>query len=81
MDKPHANANSQDSPRPELGGSHHLPPYSILFLATGPTPKYHFVLRLPNGNLEIPKIKTPIILEAHNFVCEPSIEMKFKEKL
>ncbi len=24
------NMNTQDSPRPELGGSHHLPPYSIL---------------------------------------------------
>jgi hypothetical protein len=24
------NSNSQDSPRPGLGGSHHLPPYSIL---------------------------------------------------
>jgi len=24
------NTDTQDSPRPELGGSHHLPPYSIL---------------------------------------------------
>ncbi len=24
------NSNTQDSPRPSLGGSHHLPPYSIL---------------------------------------------------
>jgi len=32
-DKPRANINSQDSqdsPRPKLGGSHHLPPYIIL---------------------------------------------------
>jgi hypothetical protein len=29
-DKPHATLDSQDSPRPKLGGSHHLPPYSIL---------------------------------------------------
>ncbi len=29
-DKPRANTNSQDSPRPGLGGSHHLPPYNIL---------------------------------------------------
>jgi hypothetical protein len=28
--KPHAYTNSQDSPRPKFGGSHHLPPYSIL---------------------------------------------------
>jgi hypothetical protein len=27
MDKPWANTNSQDSPQPGLGGSHHLPPY------------------------------------------------------
>jgi len=29
-DKPQATLDSLDSPRPELGGSHHLPPYSIL---------------------------------------------------
>jgi hypothetical protein len=28
--EPRANSTSQDSPRPRLGGSHHLPPYSIL---------------------------------------------------
>ncbi len=27
------NMDSLDSPRPELGGSHHLPPYSILCIA------------------------------------------------
>ncbi len=32
---------------PNLGGSHHLPLYNIFCcLATGPTPKCHFVLRL-----------------------------------
>jgi len=30
MDKPLANTNSQDSSRPGLGGSHHLPPNSIM---------------------------------------------------
>jgi len=29
-DKPQATLDSLDSPQPELGGSHHLPPYSIL---------------------------------------------------
>jgi len=29
-DKPWATLDSLDSPRPGLGGSHHLPPYSIL---------------------------------------------------
>ncbi len=31
MDKPHANMDSQDSPHLELGGSHHRPPYSIIY--------------------------------------------------
>jgi len=29
MDEPWANMDSQDSSQPKLGGSHHLPPYSI----------------------------------------------------
>jgi hypothetical protein len=29
-DNPWANTNSQNSPQPKFGGSHHLPPYSIL---------------------------------------------------
>jgi hypothetical protein len=37
-------------------------------LATGQTPKCHFVLGLPNGSPEIPKIETLVILGAHNFV-------------
>jgi len=31
MDKPWAYMNSQDPPWPELGGSHHLPLYSIFY--------------------------------------------------
>jgi len=31
-DKPRATLDSLDSPRPGLGGSHHLPPYSILWV-------------------------------------------------
>ncbi len=30
-DKPWANSDSHDTPRPGLGGSHHLPPYSIFW--------------------------------------------------
>ncbi len=41
-DKPRATLDSLDSPRPRLGGSHHLPPYSIL--CTSP-PRLH-----PNGS-------------------------------
>jgi hypothetical protein len=35
--KPRATLDSFDSPRPGLGGSHHLPPYSILYV-TPPHP-------------------------------------------
>jgi hypothetical protein len=36
---PRADSDSQDSPRPRLGGSHHLPPYSILCASSrGPHP-------------------------------------------
>jgi hypothetical protein len=31
--------------------------------------------------LEIPKIRTPMILEAHNFVYKPPIEVRLKAKL
>jgi hypothetical protein len=47
----------------------------------GPAPKCHFVPGLPNGSPEISKVGTPVTLGAHNFVCGPSIEMRFKEKL
>jgi hypothetical protein len=33
-DKPRATLDSLDSPRPELGGSHHLPPYNILYVTS-----------------------------------------------
>jgi len=45
------------------------------------TPKCHFVLGLSNGSPEIPKVGTPITLEAHNFVCNPLIEMRSQTKL
>jgi len=32
-DKPRATLDSLDSPRPGLGGSHHLPPYSIFYVS------------------------------------------------
>ncbi len=69
MDESQAITDSQDSPRPGLGGSHHLPPYNILLcLAIGRAPKCHFVMGLPSGSLEIPKVETPTTLGAHKFV-------------
>jgi len=47
-DKPRATLDSLDSPQPRLGGSHHLPPYSILCV----TPREPH----PNGTFpEIPE--------------------------
>jgi len=72
------NSDSQDSPQPRLGGSHHLPPYGM---PTRPTSKWLFVPRLPNRSFEITKVGTPMTLGAHNFECRPLIEMMSKAKL
>jgi len=72
------NLNSQDSPWPGLGGSHHLPPYSILCASSwGPHPNDIF----PSGNPEIVKVGTLMTLGAYNFSCRPRVEMKSKAKL
>jgi len=76
-----SNSDSQDSPRPGLGGSHHLPPYSTMCLSTRPTSKWHFVLGLPNGSPEIAKVEIPATLRAHNFMCKPRTKMRSKAKL
>jgi hypothetical protein len=47
----------------------------------GPTPKCHFVPGFPSASPEIPTIKTPATLGAHNFVVRPLIEMSFEVKL
>ncbi len=48
------NTDTQDSPRPGFGGSHHLPPYSILCDSPRrPHPNGFFVPGLPSGSLEI----------------------------
>ncbi len=52
-----------------------------LCLAMGPAPKCHFVSRFPSGSLKIFTIAIPTTLETHNFMCRPSIEMKFIAKL
>jgi hypothetical protein len=64
------NSNSQDSPRPGLGGSHHLPPYSILCTSPrGPHPNDILswdsqvgVPKLPK--LGLPRLWGPITLRA-----------------
>ncbi len=53
----------------------------ILCLTTKLAPKCHFVSGLPSGSLEIPKVGILATLGAHNFVCRPSMEMRFETKL
>jgi hypothetical protein len=52
------------------------PLYYTLRLATGLTPKCHFVPGFQSGSPEILKIGSLATLEAHNFVCRPPIEAK-----
>jgi len=82
MNEPQANTNSQDLPRLGLGGSHHLPPYSILYVwPQGMHPNVILSQDSQLGSPKIPKIGTLTTLEAYNFLCTPLIEVKFKAKL
>jgi hypothetical protein len=59
------NTDTQKSPRPELGGSHHLPPYSIL--CDWPRSLHPNDFSLPNGKLRqrrLPRLWSPITLRA-----------------
>jgi hypothetical protein len=72
------NSDTQDSPRPGLGGSHHLPPYSIICTSPqGPHPNGF----LSRGSFEIHTTRILATLRVHNFVCRPIITMRSKEKL
>jgi hypothetical protein len=53
-DKPRATLDSLDSPRPGLGGSHHLPPYSILYVTPWHMHQNGFYSRDSQG--EVPKL-------------------------
>ncbi len=75
-------ATGNTDTRLELGGSHHLPPYSILCTSPrGPHPNGFSLSRLPNGSPEIALTGTPANLEPHNFSRRPWIEVQFKSKL
>jgi hypothetical protein len=81
-DKPRANTDSQDSPRPKLGGIHHLPPYNIICAwPQGMHPNVILSRDSQVGSPEIPEIGTPATLSDHNLLCIPLIEVWFKEKL
>jgi hypothetical protein len=67
LGRPRANSNSQDSPQPGLGGSHHLPPYSTLCASPwGPHPNgilsWDSQVGVPKfPNFELPRLWGPII--------------------
>jgi hypothetical protein len=76
-----SNTDTQNSPRLGLGGSHHLPLYSILCTSQwGPHPNDFSLPGLSSGSLEIRLVGTPVTLEPHNFVSRPWIEVRSKEK-
>ncbi len=69
MNEPWAYTNSQDTPWPELGGTHHLPPYNILYVwPQGLHPNVILSQDSQVGSPKIPKIETFTTLEAHNFL-------------
>ncbi len=53
MDKAWANIGSQDSSRPRLGGSHHLPPYSTLY--AWPQDQHPNVILSQDSQVGVPK--------------------------
>ncbi len=65
----------------QLGGSHHLPPYSILCSSPwGPHPNGFLFRDCQIGILKFPQLGFRD-LEVHNLACKPSITMRPKEKL
>jgi len=76
------NTDTQDSPRPGLGGSHHLPPYNILCTSPrGPHPNGFSLPGLLGGSPEIAPTRTPTTLEPHNFASRLQIEVRSEVKL
>ncbi len=76
------NTNTQDSSQPELGGSHHLPPYIILCGWPHSLHPNGFSLPgLPSGSSEIAPMGTSATLKPHNFASIPPMEVRFKKKL
>jgi hypothetical protein len=74
-------SDSQDSPRPELGGSCHLPPYSILCASHEAHIQMAFcpgATKWESRNFQSWDSRN---FGAHNFACRPPIEMKSKTKL
>ncbi len=66
LERTTGNSDSQDSPRPELGGSHHLPPYSILCASPrGPHPNG---ILSRDSQVEVPKFPNLGLLRLWGFI-------------
>ncbi len=78
------NTDTQDSPRPGLGGSHHLPPYSIHCSSRSSLHPNGFSFprlpRLSRGSPEIAQLWTPASLKPYNFRSRPPIELPSEAK-
>ncbi len=77
------NMDSLDSPWPEFRGSHHLPPYSILYVRPRDLHPNGFLSQdsLPRRSPKIVPVWTPGTLGAHNSWLRPPIMMRSKAKL
>jgi hypothetical protein len=76
------NTDSVDSPRPELGGSHHLPPCSILCVTPlHPHPNDFLFPGLPRRSPETVSVWTPVTLGTHNSRFRPRIGMRSEANL
>jgi hypothetical protein len=74
--------DSQNSPRLELGGSHHLCPYNILYnWQWGLHPNVILSWDSQVGSPEVLEIGTLTTLEAYKFLCRPPIEVRSNKKL
>ncbi len=82
QDKPQANLDSQNSPRPKLGGSHHFSLYNIFYaFPQGPHPNDILSRNFQMGISKFPQLGLLRLWGGHNFACRPSIAMRSKEKL
>jgi len=58
------NINSLDSPRPRLGGNHHLPPYSIIYVTPShPHPNGFYSQDSQGGVLKLSRFGLPGLWE------------------
>jgi hypothetical protein len=66
MDEPRANMDSQNLPQPELGGSHHLPHYSILY--AWPWDQHPNVILSRNSQVVVPKFPKLGLLQLRRLI-------------